>query len=198
MDDLAGSVSSSEAASGRSTCRLPSCGIFLDGVVELEFTVLEQQQRGAGRHQLGIGKHAKDVIGAQRRPRFFVGPAGAVHIDQLPADEDGGRNAGQDVAIHIALHGGVGLAEIVTLGGHLQVFHCRFPWQHAKVHAAFLRQSRWTSRPGLGIAPDAQRWQLCTASERAAIESRVDCKRGREAPFKSTQRFERLLDPDLT
>jgi hypothetical protein len=87
----------------------------------------EQQQRRAGRDQLGVGKDAKDVVGAERRLRFLVGPAGATHVHEVAAYQHRRRNAGQKVVIDIALHGRVGRFEVVTAGGHFQVFHGRSP-----------------------------------------------------------------------
>ena len=67
--------------------------IFFDGVIEPEFAFLEQQQRRAGGDQLGVGKDAEDVVGAERRLRFLVGPADAIHVDEIAADHDRPGNA---------------------------------------------------------------------------------------------------------
>ena len=98
---------------------------FLDRVIEPEFAFLEQQQRRAGGDQLGVGEDAEDMVGAERRLRFLVGPADAIHVDEVAPDHDRPGNAGQQVAVDIALHGRLRRFEVVTVGGHFQVFHCR-------------------------------------------------------------------------
>ena len=97
----------------------------LDRIVQPQSAFLDQQQRGAGGDQLGIGKDAKDVVDPQWRLRFLVGPSDAIHVHQISADQHRGRNTGQDVAVNEALHGGVGLPEIVAVGGHSHIFHGR-------------------------------------------------------------------------
>ena len=123
---FAGSVSSSEVAPGTQHFSIAELrNEFLDRVVELELAFLEQQQRRAGGDQLGVGKDAEDMVGAQRGLRFLVGPADAVHVDELAADHDRPGNAGQQVAVDVALHRRLRRFEVVTVGGDFQVFHGR-------------------------------------------------------------------------
>jgi hypothetical protein len=125
IDRLAGSVSSKR---WRRDAELPVRQLrneFLDRIVQLESAFIEQQQRCAGCDQLGIGKDAEDMVDPQWNLRFLVGPSDAAHIDEIPANKDRGRNAGEDVAIDVALHGGVRRSEVVAAGGNFQVFHYR-------------------------------------------------------------------------
>jgi hypothetical protein len=106
----------------------------------LEAAFLEQQQRGAGGNQLGIGEHPEQVIGAQRDLRFLVGPSGTIHIHQIPADQHRGRHAGQDIAVDQPAHDGMGRPEVVASRRYFHVLHFRlhFHSRHARCVRAVL------------------------------------------------------------
>ena len=66
------------------------------------------------------------MVGAQRRLRLLVGPADAIDVDEIAADQHRGGDAGEQVVVDVALHGRMGRFEIVAGGGHLQVVHACF------------------------------------------------------------------------
>ena len=120
----AGSVWSSDVAPGRSTAAIRKLrNKPLDRIVQLEAAVFEQQQRGTGCNQLGIGKDAEYVVDPQGYLRFLVGPPDAVHIHQIPTDEHRGRESGQKIPIDVPLHGSVRRPKVMVGGGDFHVFH---------------------------------------------------------------------------
>ena len=126
IDPLAGSVSSSEVAPGRRTFRFAKLrNEFLDRVVQPNCPSSNSSSAAQEVISLVLEKTRKIWSVPQRDLRFLVGPPDATDVDEIAADQHRGRNAGEQVAVDVALHGRVRRPEIVAARGHFQVFHCR-------------------------------------------------------------------------
>ena len=94
-----------------------------------------------------LEKTRKMWSAAQGDLRFLVGPPGTNHIDQIAADEDRGRNPGEDIAVHIALHGGVRRPKVEFAGGDFHVFPLSLPLPRPRAARHTLALSLGTQRP---------------------------------------------------
>ena len=131
---FAGSVSPSEVAPGRSTFRFPSCGMnFSIGSSSPSLPSSNSSSAAQEVISLVLENTRKMWSVRSRRLRFLVGPADAVHVDELAPDHDCPGNARQQIAVDIALHGRLRRLEVVTVGGDFQVFHGRSPSRHSHV-----------------------------------------------------------------
>ena len=81
--------------------------VALHRVVQLQAAVFHQQQHGAGRQQLGVGEHAKNVILAQRQAGLHVGLAADEAIEHLAPAQQRAEHTRQELAIDLRLQGGV-------------------------------------------------------------------------------------------
>ena len=91
---------------------------FLDPVVEADAALFQQQQQRAGGEQLGVGEGAEDMIGAQRDAALAIRPAQTLLIDDVAPAQHAPGHAGEDLLIHVALHGGADGGEIAGSGVH--------------------------------------------------------------------------------
>src|SRR4029450_7816219 len=108
----AGSVWSNDVASRRSTWRFANCGVNRS-IGSSSWKSPSSNRRRA----------AEDVTPRQGYLPFLGGPADAGHIDQVPPDEQRGRESGKKTAIDVSLHGRVRRPEVVPGGCDFQVFH---------------------------------------------------------------------------
>jgi hypothetical protein len=65
------------------------------------------------------------VVGAERRLRFLVGPADAIHVDEVAPTMTAQEMPDSRLLVDLALHRRVRRFEVVTAGGDFQIFHYR-------------------------------------------------------------------------
>src|SRR3977135_3353393 len=94
----AGSAWSNDVAPGRSTLRFASCGINRS-IGSSSWNRPSSNSSSAAQDviSLVLENAPKDVVDPQRDLRLLVSPSNTMHVHQIPADKDRGRESGKAV-----------------------------------------------------------------------------------------------------